>query len=248
MKRQISRLENEGVELVFNTSVSAVSGIEDELTGIECLDLLSREKTARQAGTLLLESGRLPELIFTRTGQEEDGEEAEGCADEDAPAAAETTKDEDLEKDRPLEWIGVPPTKNPASGACPRELISEADAVTDFSAAIRAIAAGRRAAASIHKIMYGIELELPDNVVSEDTIVQKLDSLEDVTVTPRQIMPACSVSDVPGKCREIEKGFSEEAAKKEASRCLRCGLICYTDPAAEKEGDQYKQEQQQMAS
>ena len=26
---------------------------------------------------------------------------------------------------------------------------------------------------------------------------------------------------------EIEKGFSEEVARKEADRCLQCGLICY---------------------
>jgi len=26
---------------------------------------------------------------------------------------------------------------------------------------------------------------------------------------------------------ELEKGFTQEMAKKEADRCLQCGLVCY---------------------
>ena len=54
-----------------------------------------------------------------------------------------------------LAWEGILPYKQPwyrdQSG-----LYAEGDAIADFSAAIKAIGAGRRAAASIHQVMNGI--------------------------------------------------------------------------------------------
>jgi len=32
---------------------------------------------------------------------------------------------------------------------------------------------------------------------------------------------------------EIEKGFSEKMAEKEADRCLQCGLVCYEKTGAD---------------
>jgi hypothetical protein len=39
-------------------------------------------------------------------------------------------------------------------------------------------------------------------------------------------MPVCSGRELAA-CGEIERGFSEDEARKEAGRCLQCGLICY---------------------
>jgi len=39
-------------------------------------------------------------------------------------------------------------------------------------------------------------------------------------------MPICSDKEL-AICGEIERGFSPEMAREEASRCLQCGLICY---------------------
>jgi len=39
-------------------------------------------------------------------------------------------------------------------------------------------------------------------------------------------MPICSGREL-AVCGEIERGFSDEMAQSEASRCLQCGLICY---------------------
>ena len=47
--------------------------------------------------------------------------------------------------------------------------------------------------------------------------------------TTRQIMSLRHAGE-PGPLVELEKGFSEEAARKEAARCLQCGLICYERP------------------
>jgi RnfABCDGE-type electron transport complex B subunit len=213
----IEALEKEGVAFVFNTTVASIFGEENRLTGIESIDLITGETRAVAAETLIIESGRLPELMFTRP-QPETGDEAPAEAPE---AEAETAG--------PLKWVGLPPTKNPVDGPRSVGLLSSADAVTDFSAAIRAMAAGRRAAAAIHKQMYGIEMDLPENVISCDTILQTVNQLEEkIPSAARHIMPMCPVSDVPAYCREIEKGFTEEVARKEADRCLQCGVICYS--------------------
>jgi formate dehydrogenase (NADP+) beta subunit len=114
-------------------------------------------------------------------------------------------------------------------------LLAEGDVITDFSAAIRAIAAGRRAAASIHNALYGIDIQLPDNVVTRDTVLQCVNHLEDdIVQIPRQIMPQCDISRIPSQCREVEQGFTEEMARAEAARCLKCGLICYSDQSVKK--------------
>ncbi len=206
-------LENAGVTLLFNKTVTSLSGMDEKLTSIAYMDLSSRKTDQIPAGTLILESGRFPELIFTRQEalNEEEEEEETGA--------------------RGVAWVGRPPTKNPAAGPDVYGLFSQSDVITDFSAAIRAIAAGRRAAAAIHKRMNGIPLDLPGNVVSCGTILQTVDHLENVSISPREIMPMCRIHEIPDKCPEIEKGFSEEKALTEANRCLQCGLICYSDTA-----------------
>ncbi|MFW5901421.1 MAG: RnfABCDGE type electron transport complex subunit B [Thermodesulfobacteriota bacterium] len=220
----LDKLETEdGVALFFNTAADGLKGTDNWLETVTTMDLNTGEEGEISAGTLFIESGRLPELIFTQPAAETEAEEsvegAGGPSDEETAASVTSS----------IQWIGLPPTKNPAAGAGSVGLVSEADPVTDHSAAIRAIAAGRRSAAAIHKRMYGFPLDLPANVVGNDTIVQSVDHLEGVTSVPRQIMPMCSISDVPDKCPEIEKGFNEDMARQEAARCLQCGLICYSE-------------------
>jgi formylmethanofuran dehydrogenase subunit E len=98
--------------------------------------------------------------------------------------------------------------------------------ISDYNAAIKAIGAGRRAAASVHQIMNGIEPALTENVITPESELQDVDHVEQVAVSQRQIMPLCSDAE-RFTCRELEKGFDAEMAKAEASRCLQCGLICY---------------------
>ncbi|MFO7838925.1 MAG: RnfABCDGE type electron transport complex subunit B [Desulfosalsimonadaceae bacterium] len=216
----LESLEQKGVRFMFHSALASIAGEEDKLQAVTCRDLSGGGTEEIAAGTLILESGRFPELIFTR---------------QPAAAAAAEEEEEEEEEEEPLAWLGLPPTKNPVSGPGSFGILSRADTVTDFSAAIRAISAGRRAAASIHKRMYGIPLDLPEKAMSSDSIVQTIDRLENVEPVPREIMPLVSLRDIPGRYSEIEQGFSEEMALKEASRCLQCGLICYTAENAGRE-------------
>ncbi|HEY5167834.1 MAG TPA: FAD-dependent oxidoreductase, partial [Thermoleophilia bacterium] len=89
--------------------------------------------------------------------------------------------------------------------------------------AIEAVAAGRRAARSIHNFLRGedllpIEDDVMDEAKPEDTV------LEQTAVMARLPMPH-----LPGAARkivwdEVNTGFSAEQAEAEAKRCLNCAI------------------------
>ena len=197
---EVEKLRKAGVTVTFGHGVFGLSGRQDRLTGVEIVDLASREKQTLAVDRLFLASGRLPELIFTRPPQEQDRPESE----------------------EPLAWITVAPYKKPAY-SMEIGLLAEGDELSDYSAAVRAIGGGRRAAASIHQTINGIDLDLPRNVLTPDRYIQNIDHVEGVDPAPRQIMPLCTEPD----CEELELGFTEEMARTESARCLQCGLICY---------------------
>ncbi len=205
--KQMEQLENSGANLVFNASITKLTGEDNRLTGIEYEDRTSKKAYVVAAGNLFIDSGRLPEMIFRRTGTAGTGEEAALGIE-------------------PVYWEGIQPYNNPFYSE-EKGLLSSGEPITDYSAAIRAIAGGRRSAASVHMIMYDMDLALPEKVVNADTEMQDVDALENVNPIKRNIMPACAVSEVSEKCPEIELGFSEEGARTEAFRCLQCGIICY---------------------
>jgi hypothetical protein len=127
--------------------------------------------------------------------------------------------------DAPFQWEAREPYKTPPFSN-EVGLFAEGDALSDYSAAIRAIGAGRRAAATVHQMMYDFEPTLPADVMTPKSNIQNVDHVENVNASNRNIMPLSS-SQLREEGRELEKGFSEETAKTEASRCLQCGLICY---------------------
>ena len=115
-------------------------------------------------------------------------------------------------------------------------MFAEGDVLADYSAAIKAIGAGRRAAVSLQQVLYGIEPSLAETVITPSTYVQDVDHVEEVMASQRLIMPICSGKEL-AVGGEIERGFSDEIAQSEASRCLQCGLICYehTTPTVQEE-------------
>jgi hypothetical protein len=193
------------VNILYNAAIHCLRGEEDRLVELDAVDIKTRRKTTIAAQNLIIGTGRFPELIFVAS----------------KPEVSEAEKPTDL----PLRWEARPPYKQPA---CKNEvgLFAEGDVLADYSAAIKAIGAGRRAAASIQQMMYGIDPSLADHVITPQSILQNVDHVEGVAASQRQIMPLCSGRELSA-CGEIEKGFNPEMAKAEASRCLQCGLICY---------------------
>jgi len=214
----LSRCETAGVKIIYNGGISRIFGVSDELTEIEITDLETGAKNTMEVKTLILASGRYPELVFTRPNAETESEDA----------ASDETHDESPEPQTdPLadHWIGTPSYKKP-DYYNEKGILAKGDSLSDYSAAIKAIGGGRRAAASLHQIMYDIDMALPDNVVTLNTVIQDVDHVESLETKVRLIMPISSPQEL-AQAKELEKGFSTEMAKTEADRCLQCGLICY---------------------
>ncbi len=190
--------------IVFNAGLSRVFGEGERLEQVEYAVADTGEKTVVTAHSLFVAAGRFPEMIFSVAPEE--GEEA-------ATSKAQ------------ISWVGVPPYKMPAFKD-EIGIFAPGDVLTDYSAAIKAIGAGRRAAASVHKVMYGIPLDHAENVLTPASAIQNVDRVENVAAKPRQIMPIADAREL-ALTGMLEKGFTDQMAIKEASRCLQCGLICY---------------------
>lgn len=206
----LKNLGLEGLDILYNTAIHCLRGEGDRLVELDAVDIKTRIITTITAQNLIIATGRFPELIFIESKPEDSELGQPGH--------------------RPLRWEAKPPYKRPV---LKNEvgLFAEGEALADYSAAIKAIGAGRRAAASIQQMMYGMEPSLTEYVITPQSILQNVDHVENVAACQRQIMPFCNEREL-SVCGEIEKGFNIEMAKAEASRCLQCGLICY-EPSVE---------------
>ena len=208
---EVDDLKQEGIEIYFNTAISRLFGEENQLTELEYVHLDTQVRENLPVNTLLISAGRFPELIFSKI-------QSQGSEDEDEDTS-------DAPETGPLRWEAVETAKKPANKD-ELGLLAQGDDLTDYTAAIKAIAAGRRAAAAIHHVLYGNPIEHPPNVVTPKTWLQNVDHVHHVTPTARQIMPLGGPQEM-AMGEDFEKGFSKEMADQEANRCLQCGLICY---------------------
>jgi heterodisulfide reductase subunit A-like polyferredoxin len=127
---------------------------------------------------------------------------------------------------------------NPNTYAATRPgVFAAGDATTGTAFVIEAVAAGHKAAASMHRYLRGEEMEpapppeLPVVKLSKEEIQERVASGE-VKVTPRVKMAASPAGQRISSFAEVGLGYTEEEAKAEASRCLACGicsecLCCY---------------------
>jgi hypothetical protein len=214
-----AEVENCGADVVYGAAIQRIIGQKDQLAEIEIVDVESGDRRTMPARALILAAGRVPEMIFHYPpAPSEEGAETP----EDAASAEPTGA-------RRGRWEGILPYKQPFF--MDREgMFSDGDVLSDYSAAIKAIGAGRRGAVSLHQVLYGIGPSLTENVITPESHVQDVDSVEAVATVQREIMPLRSGRDV-ARDGEVEEGFSEEAALRESSRCLQCGLICYNHTA-----------------
>lgn len=198
----------EGLDIVYNAGLQRLRGEDDRLLELDVIDTRSRAITTIAAQALVVATGRFPELIFVDLKA--------------GVTAGEAGK-------QPLRWEAFAPYKRPAYKD-EVGLFAQGDVLADYSAAIKAIGAGRRAAASIQQVLYGMDPGLTEHVITPDSVIQDVDHVESVAACQREIMPLCSGREL-AVCGEIERGFSGETARAEAARCLQCGLICYEHTA-----------------
>jgi NADPH-dependent glutamate synthase beta subunit-like oxidoreductase len=212
----VKELGIDGLDIVYNAGLHRLRGEADSLMELDIIDTQTRAVSSLAVQSLITATGRFPELIFIENKPDE-------------PEAGEASV-------QPLRWEAFAPYKQPALKD-EVGLFAEGDVLADYSAAIKAIGAGRRAAASIQQVLYGIDPSLTEQVITPQSMIQDVNHVENVAACQREIMPICSGREL-AVCGEIERGFSKEAAQAEASRCLQCGLICYEhseEPAEQEE-------------
>lgn len=208
LMREAAPTNLEVADAIVNGGISRLYGRDNRLTAADLIDLTTGDLKRVDADHIVFAAGRMPELIFFPSTAEDEAENG-------------------------LKWEALPPYKQPAYRN-EIGLMATGDELTDFSAAIKAIAAGRRAAASIHQTLYDIPLDLPDSVVTPDTPVQNVHQVSLVPVRSRGIMPLAD-ENLISKGSEMERGFDRASAQKESNRCLQCGLICYLRESRETE-------------
>ena len=206
---EVKELDIKNLDIVYNAGIHRLRGEADRLVALESIDTITLAKSTIPAQNLIVATGRFPELLFIEI-QPEESESGEP-------------------EDHPLRWEAFAPYKQPVYKD-EVGLFAKGDVLADYSAAIKAIGAGRRAAASLQQVLYGIEPSLTENVITANSILQDVDHVEKVDACQRQIMPICRGKELAA-CGEIERGFTADMARAEASRCLQCGLICYEHTA-----------------
>jgi NADPH-dependent glutamate synthase beta subunit-like oxidoreductase len=214
----------EGLDIIYDAGIQRLRGMADNLTELEYINTRTRATVTIPAQNLVIATGRFPELIFLK--KEPPAPVLISLKKEPPDGQAATPAEI---SDYPLSWEAFAPYKQPAF----KEevgLFADGDVLADYSAAIKAIAAGRRAAVSLQQIIYGIEPALTEKVITPHSDIQDVNDVEAVAASQRRIMPICSGKEL-AVCGEIERGFSDEMAQSEASRCLQCGLICYEHSA-----------------
>jgi formate dehydrogenase beta subunit len=102
--------------------------------------------------------------------------------------------------------------------------------ISDASAVVKSILSGRRLARAVHQHFTDGLITPIENLTCEADYVLNITELHHVSPSERQ-QP--TLLDVEGDSKTAWifpkefPGLDETAARKEAERCLQCGLICY---------------------
>jgi formate dehydrogenase major subunit len=212
---EVEEAEEEGVKLHFLAAPTTIIGNNGRVKAIECtkMELGEPDKSGRRRPEPVKGSEFLIEVdsVIAAIGQKPELAPFESAA-EIATKWGNIVADSDTL---------VTDMKGVFAGG---------DCVSGAATAVQAIAAGRKAAMAIIKYLEGEPLALdkaPFEIsrgelfeVKEHGFGKELSTLEKQR---RQKMPAISPEERIADFRQVELGYSEEAARREASRCLECG-------------------------
>ncbi len=204
----------EGIRVSFLVSPTRIVSNDWKVTGLQCVRMKLGEPDAggrrrpipipgseffAPADTVIAAVGQAPDLSFLPPG-----------------SALERTRWERLAVDENRLATNVP------------GVFAGGDFVSGPGMVIEAIAAGRRGAIAIDKYLRGdasrVEMyDLKSSVIEEEVSVKE-EGEETWEPQFRPETPHLPLRERKGSFKEIELSFSEEKAKQEAKRCLRCDL------------------------
>ncbi len=208
---EIEAAIDEGVSFHYLVQPTRVLGVEGKVTGIECI------KT---------ELGK-PDMSGRRRPLPVEGSEFILSCDVVIPAISQTPQLEFLPKShgfKTTKWntLEVNPETLETSV---RGVFAGGDAVSGPATVIEAIAAGQRAAVSIHNYLRNGEDHKDHRIPRTYKKIARVELTDEEKSTLRRPeMPSVPVADRKGSFKEVELGFDIEVAVNEAKRCLRCDI------------------------
>jgi formate dehydrogenase beta subunit len=210
---EIEEAEKEGVEFHFLAAPTKLMGEGGKLTHLEYLDMelgepdeSGRRRPVPKPGT---EKTIPVDTVIAAIGQF---------------PVTDFLKDEGVALTR---WRTIEVVNERTGQTALEGVFAGGDAVTGASIAVEAIGAGRRAARSINQYLRGEQVRVPEQVITRESELLDVDEVVGVPESARAEMPELTVEDRSLNFKEVELGLSEDMARREAERCLRCGLICY---------------------
>jgi len=202
----------EGVQINFLVSPTRIVSDNWKATGLQCIRMMLGEfdDSGRRRPIPILGSEFFVEAdtILAAVGQ--------------APDLSFLPPDSALERTR---WETLVVDSNTLATNIPG-IFAGGDFVTGPGMVIEAIAAGRRGAIAIDKYLKGdtSRVEIYDLKVKGAEEVTAGEEEETWEAKPRLEIPTLPAQERKQSFQEIELGFSEEQAREEAKRCLRCDL------------------------
>jgi heterodisulfide reductase subunit A-like polyferredoxin len=212
---EIHEAEEEGITVYPSRSFKRILDKDGHVSGVEAVKVTFMEFDAEGRLNLKTEEGSehiLPcEVVIFAIGQRA------GLAFIPESAGVGVTR---------MSTIAV----NPNTYAATRPgVFAAGDATTGTAYVIEAVAAGHKAAASMHRYLRGEEMEpapkpeLPVVKMTKEQIQERLTTGE-LKVTPRVKIAQSPAGQRVSSFQEVSLGYTEEEAKAEASRCLACGV------------------------
>ena len=215
---EVEETEEEGIGLCFLAAPVRISGDDGRVRAIECIRMKLGEPDA---------SGRRrPEPI--------PGSEFTFPVDSVISAIGQVPDLSPLEEEPGLctEWSSVAADPDTLQTEM-KGVFAGGDCVTGAATAVEAIAAGRKAALSIDRHLRGKDRErvkIPFNIDKGqlDELAGREEFVQ-VERVPRQKMPMLRPDERRKNFQEIELGYTQALATREAERCLECGCKAVHD-------------------
>ena len=211
-EEEIIQAEEEGVELHYLTIPKEILGRDGRVKGLACLkaELGEPDASGRRRPVPILDSEFVLEVgaVITAIGQKPDIE----CIKQRTGVSVSDRDRIVVDKD--------------TLQTSEKDVFAGGDVVTGPATVVKAVAAGKWAAQSIHAYLQGQELPKGPPARQARTRVeppQEMDAVER-SAQHRAVMPLLDMDQRRHSFRQVELGLAEEAAVKEALRCLRCDL------------------------
>jgi thioredoxin reductase/ferredoxin len=210
-EEEVEQAEEEGIRMAFLTVPEAVIGKDGQTIGLKCL----RAKMVKKEGSdrmipLPIDGSRFimdADVVISAIGQQVDRDCLEGVNN------LQWTRRNTIDINTISMETNVP------------GVFAAGDAVTGPATVIEAIGGGKRAADAIDRYLNGIpQPNMPPVPVRRARVPHLCSDATEKMILKRPEMPLLRTDRRRTTFQQVEMGYSEEQARKEALRCLRCDI------------------------